>query len=245
MFGKNIKKIRGVKGLTQQAFAEIFGLKRATLAAYEEGRSNPRVETVIKIAEYYGLEMDELMKKELTVNRLLAFQDYLTTQTETLPAQTFCSIPCLTEALEADFVRQGGQITPNLPVLQLPLPQQKGYLGYTVHAADMVKNGRGFLPKDIVIGFELDPKDWSHLPPGTPVLALSGQQIILRLATFHPEELRLHAHMEGISPLIWPIDSLKKIWEVRHVFHYKLPVMTDNVEQRLLQLENKMKELGG
>jgi len=61
MFGKNIKKIRGVKALSQQAFADLFGLKRGTLAAYEEGRSNPRLETVIKIARHFNKEMEELL----------------------------------------------------------------------------------------------------------------------------------------------------------------------------------------
>ena len=43
-FGKNIKKIRSVKSLSQQAFADLFDLKRGTLGAYEEGRSEPKIE---------------------------------------------------------------------------------------------------------------------------------------------------------------------------------------------------------
>ena len=51
-FGKNIRKIRNVKKLSQQAFAELFELKRGTLGAYEEERSEPRIETIIKIANH-------------------------------------------------------------------------------------------------------------------------------------------------------------------------------------------------
>ena len=47
-FGKNIRKIRSVKTLSQQAFAELFDLKRGTLGAYEEGRSEPKIETILQ-----------------------------------------------------------------------------------------------------------------------------------------------------------------------------------------------------
>ena len=47
-FGKNIRKIRTVKSLSQQSFAEMFELKRGTLGAYEEGRSEPKIDTIIE-----------------------------------------------------------------------------------------------------------------------------------------------------------------------------------------------------
>ena len=77
-FGKNIKKIRGVKGLSQQAFADLFDLKRGTLGAYEEGRSEPKIETIIKIANYFSITIDHMLTAELTVNQLLRFNDQLT-----------------------------------------------------------------------------------------------------------------------------------------------------------------------
>ena len=72
-FGKNIKKIRGVKKLSQQAFADIFSLKRATLGAYEEGRSEPKIDTIIKVANYFSISIDNILTKEITVNQLLSF----------------------------------------------------------------------------------------------------------------------------------------------------------------------------
>ena len=52
LFGKNIRKIRNVRNMSQQSFADLFDLKRGTLGAYEEGRSEPRIETILKIANY-------------------------------------------------------------------------------------------------------------------------------------------------------------------------------------------------
>ena len=66
-FGKNIRKIRSLKSLSQQAFAELFNLKRGTLGAYEEGRSEPKIETLIKIANYFSIPIDELLTTELII----------------------------------------------------------------------------------------------------------------------------------------------------------------------------------
>ena len=71
--GKNIRKLRTVKKLSQAAFAELFGLARPSVGAYEEGRSEPKMETLTRIAQHFGLSVDLLLTKELTVNELYNF----------------------------------------------------------------------------------------------------------------------------------------------------------------------------
>ena len=68
--GQNIKRIRSVKGLSQAKFAELFNLARPSVGAYEEGRAEPKIQTVVDIAHYFGLSIDVLLTKELTVNDL-------------------------------------------------------------------------------------------------------------------------------------------------------------------------------
>ena len=68
-FGKNVKKIRGVKRLSQQAFADIFLLKRATLGAYEEGRSEPKIDTIIKVANHFSISIDVMFHVGLRLDQ--------------------------------------------------------------------------------------------------------------------------------------------------------------------------------
>jgi len=72
-FGKNIKKIRSIKKLSQAAFAELFGLKRSSIGAWEEGRAEPKLEIIIKIAKYFSISVDHLVNSEITVNELSRF----------------------------------------------------------------------------------------------------------------------------------------------------------------------------
>ena len=246
MIGKNIKKIRGVKRLSQQAFADLFGLKRGTLAAYEEGRSSPRLETVIKIASHFNIDMDELLKTELTVNRLLQFNDTITTNSDPLPVQQFARIPCITDALETDFIHQRGEpgICQRLPQLQLPLPESKGYIGYTVHSAEMTQpGGTGFLPRDLVVGKILDTNSFKTLKRDSPVLVLTDQKLIFRFANPELESCELHPAAEGLEPITLVYTEIIKVWEILHVFHWKIPPAADTIEQRLLQLEQTMKNM--
>ena len=72
-FGKNIKKIRSIKKLSQQAFAELFGLKRSSIGSYEEERADPKLEIIIKIAKHFNISVDSLVNKEITINELYNF----------------------------------------------------------------------------------------------------------------------------------------------------------------------------
>jgi len=75
--GNNIKKLRKVKGMSQQAFGDIFNLTRGNISSYEEMRAEPKIEIVLKIANYFGIPVQHLIEKHLPVNEILNFNDYI------------------------------------------------------------------------------------------------------------------------------------------------------------------------
>lgn len=70
LFGTNIKKIRQVKGLSQKAFADLFDLNRGVISSYEEGRAEPKIETILKVASYFNLTLDKLLTEPVQENQL-------------------------------------------------------------------------------------------------------------------------------------------------------------------------------
>ncbi|GEN75313.1 helix-turn-helix domain-containing protein [Chryseobacterium hagamense] len=74
-FGINIKKIRQVKGLSQKAFADLFDLNRGVISSYEEGRAEPKIETILKVANHFNLNLDKLLTETLQVNQLVSVSD--------------------------------------------------------------------------------------------------------------------------------------------------------------------------
>ncbi len=64
--------------MSQTDFAELFQLKRTALGSYEEGRAEPKIDTLIKVADHFHLSLDQLLRKELTINEIFHFKpDYL------------------------------------------------------------------------------------------------------------------------------------------------------------------------
>lgn len=70
LFGTNIKKIRQVKGLSQKAFADLFDLNRGVISSYEEGRAEPKIETILKVANHFNLSLDKLLTEPVQTNQL-------------------------------------------------------------------------------------------------------------------------------------------------------------------------------
>jgi len=74
ILSKNFKKLRLFKSMNQTEFAELFDLKRSSIGAYEEGRAEPKLDALIKISDYFGLTIDDIVKGELTVNKIAQFE---------------------------------------------------------------------------------------------------------------------------------------------------------------------------
>ena len=68
---ESIKGIRKMLGLTQEQFASELGIKRSLIGAYEEGRAEPRLELLSKMAELGGISVDSLMNTRSLSNAKL------------------------------------------------------------------------------------------------------------------------------------------------------------------------------
>ena len=62
---KNLAKIRRQKGWSQEKLAHQAGISYNTLIKIERnGIGNPKIETVIKLAEALGISIDELVGRK-------------------------------------------------------------------------------------------------------------------------------------------------------------------------------------
>ncbi len=148
--GKNIKKIRSVKNLNQTKFAELFDLKRASIGAYEEGRAEPKIGTITEIAKYFGITIDDLLNKELSVNDLYHFdifqKDYVKNKGHQLkPSKLSFNLSPVFYILESK--RQAffdGEGLDSFIRLNLPLVKMNSdYLAFEASAGSVWLNARG------------------------------------------------------------------------------------------------------
>ena len=60
-FPSKIKKAREDTGFTQREVAEEVNLPQSTIAKYETGKLEPSLETLGKLADFYGVSADWLL----------------------------------------------------------------------------------------------------------------------------------------------------------------------------------------
>ena len=246
-FGKNIRKIRSVKTLSQQAFAELFDLKRGTLGAYEEGRSEPKIETIITIANYFSIPIDDLLTRELTVNELLKFKSSLTEQFEVVVTERFPLIPCITDTNASDYVQfcEKQSFIQDMVSLDLPVESETELRGYVIQSLEMSNQDQGLFPKDLVIGERVKLTKLDKLRRGEMVLVVTKSQLILRRLYVQGDVLVLRADHKNVQEITINRTDVCELWRIIAVFQKRVPEVTNGIEEKLLKLEEEFAKLRG
>ena len=244
-FGKNIKKIRTVKGLSQAAFADVFDLKRATLGAYEEGRSEPKIDTIIKVANYFSISIDDILKKEITVNELLHFKSDVAGIVDSSNEELLLSIPLITAKEIVNYEKRYSDISyiNSLPTLKLPINSNKSYRAVEVVNLEMSSNDKGFFPKDVVIAEQFDLKNIQELSDGSLVLAILNDNIIFRRYYSMGDQVVLKAEHKNIEDYIFQCDEILELWLVKASFYNRIPDYSNTVEDKLLSMQEEIRKM--
>ena len=86
MFAERLRELRKDKNLTQKELAKLLPLSKNSICEYEKGRSEPNIETLIKLADIFDCSIDYLVGRsdELGVVKSVRESDsgesYLTLQ---------------------------------------------------------------------------------------------------------------------------------------------------------------------
>ena len=68
--GAFFKELRGEKGLTQEQLAEHFGVSGRTVSRWETGSNMPDLSILIQMAEFYEVEVKEILDGERKSERM-------------------------------------------------------------------------------------------------------------------------------------------------------------------------------
>lgn len=68
-FGDKLKKLRNIRGLTQEKFADEMNISLDTVKNWEQGYNYPSIDTLVDIAEYLKCDFDYLIGQQATPNK--------------------------------------------------------------------------------------------------------------------------------------------------------------------------------
>ena len=88
--GRNLKKLRESKGLTQAQLGEYLGVTVNAIASNEQGITFPKIPALIFFADFYGVAIDELLGREkITIDEKLYQKLYKLASLANMPVNDF------------------------------------------------------------------------------------------------------------------------------------------------------------
>lgn len=248
IIGKNIRKIRGVKNMNQSDFAELFGLKRASIGAYEEGRAEPKLNTLIEIANYFGMSLDDLLLKELSVNSLYRFDIFGEDLAGDVP-NNLTPKESLAGILEVPYLELSKRQTyfsskidlNRLPVISLPLEKGRRYL--SIELGHEAKRGIGLSYGDILVCcLSKEQKPESVELEKVYLFEFEQEFILEKVNAKSMSVLKLGGNNQSSYSKSMDTRQLKKIWELHGSYSVGF-IENTPFERRLARLEEKFSEL--
>lgn len=70
-----LRQVRKSKGLTLKQVAQSVGISEDLIGKYERGERNPKIETSIKLADYYSVPIEYLVEVPNELEQLLVGHD--------------------------------------------------------------------------------------------------------------------------------------------------------------------------
>ncbi len=154
---ENIRVLRKRLSLTQDQFAQRLEIKRSLVGAYEEGRAEPKLELLQKMAEVFSLSVDELIGKQfssdsvlperkISNNKEIVVLTVNSSQRENIElVQHKAAAGYLNGFADAEYVKE-------LPRFHLPMLKQGSYRAFEISGDSMLP----LLPGTIVVGEYVD-----------------------------------------------------------------------------------------
>lgn len=241
--GKNIRKIRTVKKLSQADFAALFNLARPSVGAYEEGRAEPKIDTIIQIAAHFGIGIDMLLTKDITINELYHIDKFEkeVVQKQSQPAHDQ-SVSLVTEERMAQYISQisNTDFIKQLPAIHLPGASQNDHRAFTVTSAEMQVNNGGIHPGDIILGKTSGMNEL--IAPEVYILFTANHYYLRRFAGKKDKLLTFEADNPDYVPVRLSEEEVLQFWRITGYYSEQIP-QPNSIESRLQKLEQQVEAL--
>ncbi len=225
----NLKFLRKGKKITQQQFADIMEIKRASVGAYEEDRAEPKYELLKKIAEFYGLTMDELANDVIDAKWKpvpKSNASNLRVLSVTVDASDRENIELVPVKASAGYLNGYGdpEYVAELPKFSLPMFGQGTFRAFEIKGDSMLP-----LPSGSIVVAEY-VENWHDIKPGQTYIIVSKEEGVVykRIAFKFKEDkgLKLVSDNKTYEPYWVDSSNILEVWKAKAFISTQLPEPT-------------------
>jgi transcriptional regulator with XRE-family HTH domain len=242
----NLKYLRKKNGHTQQQFADIMGIKRSLIGAYEEDRAEPKYDLLKKIAEHFDLTIDEFINEQITESwkpKLKGQGSNLRILSISVDSSDNENIELVPVKASAGYLNgfSDPEYIKDLPKFQLPLPflKQGTFRAFEIKGDSMLPIQSGSL----IIGEYLE--NWNDVKTGdTYVIISKDEGVVYKRAGNRFKEnkdLKLISDNKVYDPYTINSDDILEIWKAKAYLSTALPDPTP--EPTIETLTNMMSQM--
>lgn len=255
IFSENLRFLRKQKNLTQAALSKALGLNRSTLAAYEEGRSEPKFATLKAIAEHFRVSTGDLIETDLSQRTLEELKQERKQRKRAKGNETRIlsitvdetgkeNIEFVPEKASAGYTR--GYADPeyirDLPKYHLPfLPADRTYRAFEISGDSMLPIPSG----SIVVGEYVE--DWANLKSGTTCVVISRNEgVVLKNVDNRIRKsgtLLLKSSNIHYAPYEIPVEEVQEIWRFVAYISREVPEAQTSVDDLRVAFEQLREEV--
>lgn len=210
---KNIAHLRKLRRFTQEQFADEIGIKKSRLGAYEESRSSPPIEMLIKLADYFKLPIDVLVRRDLTLSQEIPFIE-VGIQRVLFPIVVDENNQDLIEVVgvkaSAGYTEGYGdpEFIDELPKMKLPFMPSGKFRAFPIKGDSMLPLREGAF----VVGRFIDGPQ-QIVDGNTYVLVTLTDGIVYKRVYKEGQDLLLHSDNSFYTPYEIPVKEIVEVWE--------------------------------
>ncbi|MGM1429447.1 XRE family transcriptional regulator [Sphingobacterium lactis] len=248
----NLKFLRKKKGLTQQQFADLMEIKRASVGAYEEDRAEPKYELLKKIAEFYDLSMDELANDEIDERwkpTPKSNASNLRVLSVTVDAQDRENIEFVPVKASAGYLNgyADPEFVSELPKFSLPLFNQGTYRAFEIKGDSMLPLPSGSLIIAEYVENWHDIKTWQTYV----VVSANDGVVYKRIGQKFKEDkgLKLVSDNKTYEPYWVSAADILEVWKAKAFVSTELPEPSpeptlEGLSSMMAQMQKTIKSMG-
>jgi transcriptional regulator with XRE-family HTH domain len=237
-----IRALRKKLNLTQDQFSLQLGIKRSLVGAYEEGRAEPRLELLQKMAAIGGISLDDFMSGRLEPGQpdSKRGKDVVVVTIDQSERDNISLVPQKAAAgymngyADAEYVKE-------LTSFRLPMLRQGNYRAFEISGDSMLP----ILPGTIVIGEYVE--DLRDLKNGkTYVLVTQREGIVYKRVFNYIDEngkLFLVSDNRQYSPYQIEASEVLEAWSAKAYVSVQFPDVESKTDVSVEQLAGMMLEL--
>ena len=240
--GMRLRQLRKSQGLSQQKLGDALELKRSVIASYEEGRAEPRIATLAKIADHFRLTIDQFLNEDHTsssgrIPGVLAI---------TVDPEGNENIELVNEKASASYLTgySDPEYVAELPRFRLPMLPEGTHRAFKVSGDSMLP----IQPGSIVVGKYSD--NWEAIREGSVCIVVSQKEGVVLKRLYNLSDPGKGFRLVSDNP-VYPsfelaLDEISEIWLARMLISDQFPQPEMTLERLtgvVMRLESELSKM--